>query len=245
MPAQAMVEKPKTHREPEIEYPSSDGKPMAESDTARDLMFDIIDTLKHHFASDPNVYVSGDILLYYEEGNPRKCVAPDVLVTMGIPAVRRDIYKLWEEGKPPDFVLEVASKTTWQTDHVRKPILYHSLGISEYFLFDWTGGWLPHGPLAGFRLDGRNYQPIEPTDRGRLLARSLNLFLEARDGWLYLYDPATGERLLTSPERAEREKARAEREKIRAEREKIRAERFACKLRELGFDPAELVPEES
>ncbi len=229
MPAQVMVKEPRSRREPEIEYPASDGKPMAESDTARDLMFDIIDILKHHFAKEANVYVSGDILLYYEEGNPRKSVAPDVLVTKGIPAGRRNVYKLWEEGKAPDFVLEVTSKTTWQTDHFHKPALYHSLGIREYFLFDWTGGWLSGGPLMGYRLNGLEYHPIEPTEEGRLFSESLNLLLEARAGWLDLLDPATGKRLLTSPERAEQAQKQAD--------------RLARKLRELGFDPSDLVSE--
>jgi len=78
---------------------------MAETEVNRDDMVDVIGTLKHHFAHDPNVYVSGNLLLYYEEGNPRKHVSPDVLVSFEVPREpKRDYYLVWKEGKG-DFSL--------------------------------------------------------------------------------------------------------------------------------------------
>ncbi len=69
----------------QIEYPETDGEPMAETDTHRDLMSDaLIQPLKEHFRNESNVYVSGNLLLYYEEGNPRASVAPDVFIVFGI-----------------------------------------------------------------------------------------------------------------------------------------------------------------
>ena len=68
---------------PVIEYPSSDGKPMAETPVHRDVMIDAIQILKRRYANRSDVYVSGDMLMYYEEGNPRKSVAPDVFVVAG------------------------------------------------------------------------------------------------------------------------------------------------------------------
>ncbi len=79
-----MATAPRQRASREIEYPTGDGKPMAETDVHRQDMVDVIETLGHHFAHDPKVYVSGNLLLYYEEGNARKHVAPDVLVSLGI-----------------------------------------------------------------------------------------------------------------------------------------------------------------
>ena len=80
--------------------------------------------------------MSGDLLIYYEQGNPRKCVAPDVFVVKGAPDHRRMIYKLWEEPKAPDFVLEVASRNTWKEDLGPKRATYAAMGVREYWLFD-------------------------------------------------------------------------------------------------------------
>ena len=80
---------------PVVEYPSSDGKPMAETPVHRDVMIDAIQILKRRFANRSDVYVSGDMLMYYEEGNPRKSVAPDVFVVLGADRDEdRDTYLL-------------------------------------------------------------------------------------------------------------------------------------------------------
>ena len=75
-----MATVPKQQRTREIKYPTRDGKPMAETELHMEDMIDTIQVLRDHFADRPNVYVWGNLLLYYEEGNPRKHVSPDVLV---------------------------------------------------------------------------------------------------------------------------------------------------------------------
>jgi hypothetical protein len=55
----------------EINYPTGDGKPMAETDVHRDEMVHVIQMLKDHFADHPDVYVSGNLLIFYVEGNRR------------------------------------------------------------------------------------------------------------------------------------------------------------------------------
>lgn len=103
-----MATVPRARRKREVEYPSGDGKPMAETQLHLLQMIDIILLLTDYFAARPNVYVCGNLLLYYEEGNPRKHVAPDVLVALGVPKEPlRDCYLVWKEGKAPDFVLEI------------------------------------------------------------------------------------------------------------------------------------------
>ena len=137
---------------PVVEYPSSDGKPMAETPVHRDVMIDAIQILKRRFADRSDVYVSGDMLMYYEEGNPRKSVAPDVFVVLGADRDEDcDTYLLWREPKAPDFVLEVTSKSTRRNDRVTKHTLYESLGVAEYFLFDPRAEYL-NPPLQGFGL---------------------------------------------------------------------------------------------
>ena len=97
-----MATVPRQRRPREIEYPTTDGKPMAETDLHRDDMVDTIQMLQDFFADRPRVYVSGNLLLYYEERNRRKHVAPDALVTLGInKEPRRDYYLVWEEGGRP------------------------------------------------------------------------------------------------------------------------------------------------
>jgi Uma2 family endonuclease len=196
-----MATVPQQRRAREIEYPSGDGKPMAETEVHLEEMIDSIQVLRDHFADQPRVYVCGNLLLYYEEGNPRKHVSPDVLVALDVPKKPpRDYYLVWKEGKAPDFVVEITSKSTKREDQKQKFGIYRDiLRVTEYFLFDPTEDYL-HPPLQGFRLVGGDYVPIEPI-AGRLPSQVVGLHLE-RDGQkLRLFDPATGERLLTRAER--------------------------------------------
>ena len=206
-----------------IDYPTGDGKPMAETDLHRDLMFDLIATLDAHFEADANVYVSGDLLLFYEEGNKRRHVAPDVFVVLGVSSRKRDNYLLWEEGRGPDFVVEVTSKTTRREDEGKKRRLYQEvLRVPEYFQFDPTEDYL-RPPFQGHRLVQGVYEPIVAVD-GRLPSATLGLHLEREGTQLRLVDPATGRRLPTHRERVVEERAgRAEERAGRAE-ERRRAE---------------------
>ena len=81
-----------------VDYPSSDGRPMAESDFQRTPLIYAVDRLRQHFRSRRDVYVSGNLLLYYQEGNPRAVVAPDVFVVLGVSNTDRSSYLLWTRG---------------------------------------------------------------------------------------------------------------------------------------------------
>src|SRR5262249_13049415 len=118
-------------------YPTSDGKPMAETDWHRDLMNALIETLKLWYAAQPRVYVSCNLLLFYEEGNRRRHVSPHVFVVKGIAKHDRPNYLLWEERKGPDVVIELTSSSTRREDMKDKYRLYQeTLRVKEYFLFD-------------------------------------------------------------------------------------------------------------
>src|SRR5262245_6265181 len=124
-------------RRTENGYPTSDGKPMAETERHRRLLFRVIELLETWFAADPNVYVSGNLLIFYEEGSKRRHVAPDCFVVFGVDKRERENYLLWKEGKGPDVVIELTSRTTRREDTRKKFDLYRDvLKVKEYFLFD-------------------------------------------------------------------------------------------------------------
>jgi Uma2 family endonuclease len=200
-------------------YPDSDGLPMAESDFQRKPLTYAVEALDIYFQAHEHIYVSGNIFLYYEEGNPSATVAPDVFVVFGAPKRDRSSYMLWREPKAPDFVLEITSQSTRIQDQGAKREQYAALGIQEYFQYDPTHDYLDP-PLQGLRLVGSTYQPIPATTlpEGTLALRSAVLGLELRleDGVLCFYDFTTGQKLLSH---REAEQARREAEARVAELE--------------------------
>jgi len=195
-----------------ISYPTSDGKPMAETDWHRILMIDLIQTLDGWFAANPNVYVSGNLLMFYVEGDRRRHLSPDVFVVKGVPKHKRLYYLLWEEQKGPDLIIELTSKSTRNEDQKKKFQLYQDvLKVSEYFLFDPLGDYLKP-QLQGFRLQEDKYEPIKPL-RNRLPSQTLQLHLEQGGENLRLYNPKSGQWLPTPTE--ERQELRDEVEELR------------------------------
>jgi Uma2 family endonuclease len=192
---------------PPIDYPSSDGKPMAETDLHRDWMITNIQRLER-FYSGKRVYVSGNLLIYYEKGNPRKSVAPDTFVVKNCKPGRREIFQTWKEGRTPNFILETTSKTTRREDAGKKKTIYAQLNVGEYFLYDPRGDWL-NPPLQGFRLVAGAYEPILPEADCSIISQELGVRFVLEDGDLAMFDVATGERLLSQRERAENAEQRA------------------------------------
>lgn len=220
-----------------LHYPESDGKPMAETDLHRNIMLALLHALEQFFKEDPQVYIAGNILLYYEKGNPKASCAPDVFVVRGIPKGLRRVYKVWEEGKAPDTVIELTSRSTRQEDMGRKKTLYAELKIQEYFLFDPYHEYLTPS-LRGYSLQEGNYIPMEPSG-GRLRSQVTGLELGVVDQWLRLFNPVTGKILLTPAEAEEawvrveqalkaseeaRKAAEAENRRLAEQLERLRAE---------------------
>ncbi|MEQ8784735.1 MAG: Uma2 family endonuclease [Pirellulaceae bacterium] len=206
----------------DIEYPESDGRPMGESDLHRDWMVRIIELLKRRYHG-RQVYVSGDLLVYYEEGDPRKFVVPDAFVVKNSDPTQRRVYKLWEESGPPDFVFETTSLSTRRKDEVVKPRIYERLGVKEYFLYDPTGEYLKPA-LQGYRLEDDGYTQLEPDSSGALESRELGLLLRLESGALAMFDIQTGQQLHTDAEteRAAKEAERTARLAAEAEVERLR-----------------------
>jgi Uma2 family endonuclease len=201
-----------------VYYPTRDGKPMGETDKHRDLMMYTIEALKTRYAAQPNVYVSGNNFVYWEEGNPKARISPDVYVVFGVPMRQRDLYKAWEEGgRLPDVVFEFTSKKTRHEDRRKKlPLYEQTLRVKEYFQFDPTGDYL-RPRLQGFRLVDDRYVSLEIRD-SRLHSEQLGLDLVQDGERLRLFDPQREEWLLTPLEQARRAaEAEAEVARLRAQ----------------------------
>jgi Uma2 family endonuclease len=233
-----------------VDYPEADGRPMAETDLHRDLMFYVINLLRRYFTGQ-QVYVSGNLLLYYEKGNPRKSVAPDCFVVWGVAPHRRNIYKLWEEGQGPKVVFEVTSKTTQREDQLHKMGIYARLGVEEYYLYDPTADYLDP-PLLGYQQAGGGFVPMQPQNQELVLGGlifppepgespeyvspllGLRLALD-EDNILRFYDQETGQLLLTDDEArqaAEAQVRSAEERVMTAEERAMTAEERATAAEE-------------
>ena len=142
------------------EYPTSDGLALLGTSWHEDAVFLAREALNRHFRGRERVFVATLMALYYERGRRRShCLIPDLLVALGVPGHGRRVYKLWEEGKAPDFVLEVASATTVHRDCGFKKGEYERIGVREYWQLDQTGHLLDE-PLLGHRLRRGRYERL-------------------------------------------------------------------------------------
>ena len=161
-------------------------------------------SLAAHFGDRETTIITSELaaaLIPYE-GTYEGIRYPDLLIAFNVnPATHRARkgYLIPEQGKPPDFVMEVASETGRERDEVVKRAAYARMGVPEYWRFDDTGGRWHSAALAGDRLVDGAYQPIEiheTADGGYWgHSESLNLDLCWERGELRWYDPV-GQRYL-------------------------------------------------
>ena len=222
----------------DLVYPSEDGEPMADDTWQSRAMMNAATELE---LAHPDALVAVAILVYPEKGNADNRISPDVLVALGAGCHNRMSYKVWVEGKPPDWVLEVATPRSEADDRGYKWDYYAAMGIPEYWLFDAKGDVYPPGTprLQGLGLVDGEYRPLASRlVDGELVIRSKVLGLDVLvDGTLLRFrEPATGEDILHRPE------AKVAFARDRAETAKIRAERIAAEARtaELEADNAVL-----
>ena len=232
---------------PVVHYPVSDGKPMSESGLHWKVSMDTGAVLEHHHLNRPDAYVGGNCFMYPEEGKHKVFVSPDIFVAYGVPKEPpRDTWKVWEEGKVPDFILEVTSRSTRKEDEGRKKDFYERYGVPEYWQFDPTGDYLD--PILKGRALGAEgrYRELELEERDGGLcgfSKVLGLDLRVEEGRLRFFDPKRGEYLLTPVEQlraleeqhhVNQEQHHALDEKDRALDEKDRALKAAqARIREL------------
>ena len=201
---------PKPFAKPTIYYPDTDHQPVPDGEYQFPLLATVFTTLNTHFSKIPGARVNGNVFLYYEEGNPRKTIAPDCYVVFDLTpeafqSIRRhNTYLIWEVGKPPDFVMEIGSHSAKRSDLVTKRAIYANIGVSEYWRYDQTGGKFYGEPLVSDRLVNGEYQriPLREDANGRVWAYSaaLNLALYWDAGELRYWDPVSKERLLNHEE---------------------------------------------
>ena len=238
----------------ELRLPSSEDEPVPHNTRQFVALVDCFDSLRQHWRGRPDVFVGADQFLYWDPaykpgtecGNPP--TAPDVYVAFDVANRHRNSYVVWEEGKPPDFVLEVVSPSSRRKDEKEKPDIYAEIGVPEFFLYDPEGKLQP--ALQGFELRGgaggayhRLPQHTLPAGAVGVHSDVLELCLctkppgpEPLDGSLCWYDPAAGEFLPTRHElaaRAEASDARANVSEARAEASETRAQASAARVAEL------------
>ena len=188
--------------------------------------------LARHFGDRDTTIVLGEVPVGWNVRRRRGLRIPDLTIAFGVDrakVIEDNGYSMDELGKPPDFVLEVASLTTAENDHTVKRVDYAAFGVPEYWRFDPTGGNRYDVGLAGDRLVGSSYQPIGITQigDGNSWGHSdiLGLDICWEDGQLRWYDPAEGRYLLTFDEEAEARVAAEERVRdLEAEVRRLRGE---------------------
>ena len=216
-----------------IEYPTRDGRPVAETPLHHRRLVDASQALFAHYESQPSVYVGANMMVYDQQGNPRRFLSPDVFVAFGVADRERDTYKIWEE-RPPAFVLEITSKSTREED-VRKMARYASWGVAEYFIYDPRREYVDP-PLRAFELVRGVYREKRPValsngERG-IPSRTLGLELWLDGSVLRFYDRAIRRNLPTlREERLQAQTARSEAAAAKSEAIQARSEAEAANAR--------------
>ncbi len=211
-------------------YPETDGKPMAETDFHRQLIIKMTDILQGAF---PEAYVSGNICLYYEAGNPKKMISPDTLLCSSQrPTVKRT-YFAWEENAQLDLVMEFSSFSTRREDHHKKKRIYEQiLQVPYYVIFD------PYGIyLNVWHLQDRQYIPLEPDEQGYYDLMELNLYLAIENNNSLRFFDSARKPLLTAGEsgrqQAEQERFQKEEALKREEEERQQKEEALAEIERL------------
>lgn len=243
------------HIEDEVKY-YYDFHPTEEDLTGEtsfhaDLVNYLLDVLRWLFHG--RLYAIYDNLNFYQTADPKEYpLAPDIAVITGIAHHPVRSWRVGKSGPAPQVVFEIASEETWKKDLLEKPGKYASMGVQEYFAYD------PNEPLllrnanqrlSGWQLDPnrRSMREMRPRPDGSLWSPSLDSWLVPDGAWLRLYDSA-GQLRLTRAEFADHraiaaeEQAEIEAQRARTAMQQARA--LAEKLRSLGVDPDQVLPDQ-
>lgn len=185
-----------------LEFDPDEPEPLPEGMYQNPIIFPAISILSAHFGADyrqNDVFIDTNTFICYDPSNLNVRVGPDCYIAFGVEAgaiERRKLYLPWEVGKPPDFVLEVASESTAREDVGNKRQIYARIGVPEYWRFDRSGGDFYGEPLVGEQLINGEYQrlPLTTEPDGILKGYSRAwtcTFAGTRDGFTFLTRPAT------------------------------------------------------
>ncbi|BCL39254.1 Uma2 family endonuclease [Nostoc sp. MS1] len=217
--------------DPNILYPDSDGKPMADNTEQFRWIVLIKENLEILFASNDNIFIAGDLLWYPIRSQLIAPVAPDVMVVFGRPKGKRGSYRQWQEDNiPPQVVFEILSPSNDSKDMDRKLEFYDTYGVDEYYLYD----------PESFQLDGWVRQNEHLTKLWQMdgwVSPHLGIKFATGTGEPIIYRP-DGQKFLNSVELNQR----VEEAELLLEQERQRAEQLAQYLRSLGVDPNNLPP---
>ena len=219
--------------ESEIDYPDSDGKPIADNTLQFDWIVKIYHGLNYAFHDRSDVFVAADLFWYPVEGRPDIRTAPDGMVALGRPKGHRGSYKQWLEGGiAPHVVFEVLSPGNRAGRIVEKFKFYEQYGVSEFYVYD-----PDENELSGWLRVGDELSEIQQTDG--CISPLLGIRFEPSQDTLRIFRPG-GQPFLTYLELDQQVEdlklERMEREELEAERQ--RNERLAALLRAAGIDPS-------
>ncbi|HEY9634118.1 MAG TPA: Uma2 family endonuclease [Coleofasciculaceae cyanobacterium] len=245
-----MVSQLQSPQKPEITYPDSDGRPMADNTKQFRWIVVVQQNIDWLFADDPNVFVAGDLLWYPVEGDNKIRQAPDVMVVFGAPKRDRGSYQQWkEENIAPQVVFEILSPGNTQTEMNKKLVFYDRYGVEEYYLYD-----PDKNDLSGWLRSEERLDVIDPIENS--MSPRLGIRFDLSGEELQIYRP-DGERFASYVEiaqrveqerqraqqaesRAEQAETNAQQERHRAEKAEARAAQLAERLRLAGIDPEQL-----
>ncbi|WP_016948840.1 Uma2 family endonuclease [Anabaena sp. PCC 7108] len=229
---------------PDVIFPPSDlysDEPTVETELHLRQIILLFKCLEWLWKDRTDFYAAGNLTIYYSPHQKKSEFfrGPDFFVVLGTERKTPKSWVVWEEdGKYPNFILEILSPSTANTDREYKKELYqNTFRTPDYFWFD------PYTlEFAGFYLTNGKYQPLEPNEKGHLWSQQLGLYLGVYEGLLRYFTP--GGELVPTPEESAAEETRktaiqtrrAEQETERAEFAARKAERLAAKLRELNID---------
>ncbi len=181
-----------------VHYPSTDGEEMGENDWHYFALSILYGMLRERYEGQ-DAYVAADMMLYYEQGNPKAVRAPDCMVVLRVKPHRRYSWMTWEEGAIPAVVFELASPNTHKDDLGVKRRVYERIGIPEYVLFDPIGTCMGEPRLRGFRLKDGEYAEIEPVEEDGIVSEQLGVMIFPEGEILRMVDMQT-RRFLRTPE---------------------------------------------
>ena len=223
--------------EPEIYYPSSTDNDdiiypeqreddMGETSIHAKLINRFLAMLLHFFEQNTDIFLSSNMNLYYEEKNPLKWYAPDLLIAFDVPNHERSSYRVWKENVFPQVIIEVASEQTWDNDVGKKYKDYERFGVEEYYILDPEFAFLP-APMLAFHRQGERLLAAE-VSAGKIFSPRLGLEIVRTENNFRLFNPQTNEFLLTLEESEAdkqriKQEAEAEIERLKAEIERLKA----------------------